>query len=166
MLVSVVGPAIVVTLTVFRRRVKESGGRRFYYTKLALPIVSVAVLAAVVTYVALPKLPKADVQTFPGGALVGNRFPLRILLAIHKILDQNPTLAERDEQGLADAILQKLPEKMPAGSLTDQRHVANLLQGGHVRSESSPGNFTVEKRDGKFIVRVYDQKGRPLLDEF
>jgi len=49
-----------------------------------------------------------------------------------------------------------LPETIPT-------RLANPLQGGGVHFESSPGNFTFEKRDGKVIIWLYDQTGCPSL---
>lgn len=82
------------------------------------------------------------------------------LLASHlswRIADQlkgSPHILERSESEIA-AFLLKDPWGGPA--------VTNMITGGDLKMEDSPGNFTIAKEPGKVLVRVYDPTGMALV---
>ena len=74
-----------------------------------------------------------------------------------------PELVTLDEWRLANTLLDQLNK-----STTSSRRYwgMNPATGGELEIEDSPGNFTVEKQDGKIIVSVYDSAGRAWLLTF
>jgi hypothetical protein len=166
--VSVLGGICVISLLIFGKRVKEPDGRSFYFLKLVPSAMVAALSVAAITFFVLPKLRTTDVQVISRGRIMGMIFPSTLQKAIRLILDEEPTLKEKNEQMIADAILHRLSDidVMSTYQLADKAHVLNALQGGNVEIESSPGNFTIEKRDGKITVRVYDGAGYPVTAEY
>ena len=138
----------------------------FHFRRIVPRTLLAALLVATIVYAALPKLSASGVQVIHRGGLTSAVFPPQLEASIERILLQEPDLREQDERAIAGAILDRLPAMMPARWLSPQSHLANMLQGGEVQPESTLGNFTIEKHDGRIIVRVYDATGCPRRDEY
>jgi hypothetical protein len=117
-----------------------------FFQGITMPrVLLAALLAGSITYFVLPKLRDADVL------VQRSRYPYsRIYDDIRNILE-NAALAQQDARTAEENILK----------LADS--ATNAFQGGPVLIESSPGNFTIEQRDGKIIVYAYDRDGDPWI---
>jgi hypothetical protein len=154
--------ACVLTLVVLlslRHRIQEQEALDFQSLKFLATVLLISLTAAGITYLALPKLRNADLNV---------RRSLRpsrpwLYYTISHILENDPALLKQNEQTTSEAILRQLP-----AAPHSWRQLApniNDYQGGPVCVESSPGNFTVEKRDGKTVILVYGQDGHPWIVE-
>ena len=123
---------------------RTPNGERFYFGRLLPRTMLAAVLIAGVTYLCLPKLRGSEFQV----GWTEHSFPFKVSASIGMILQPDENLRQKDEDAIAQEIVRRL-------------HLPNLLIGGEVCAEISPGNFTIEKRDGKVVVRVYDRTGLP-----
>jgi hypothetical protein len=140
---------ILIMLLTRRRRVREPGGVRFFQGITMPRVLLAALLAGGITYFVLPKLRDADVQVREGRRSQNQAW--RLHNAIGEMHINDPALAHQDARAAEENIL-----KLSASAV-------NELQGGPVRIESSPGNFTVEQHNGKIIVYVYASDGYPWM---
>ncbi|HVM62466.1 MAG TPA: DUF2330 domain-containing protein [Verrucomicrobiae bacterium] len=138
-----------------------AGGRRGNLSETFFRLLFASSFAAALTYVCLPKLPKADTQISRYGLRMHHLVSNLLHSYIEFAIEQTPAdLRQKDAPTIAKEILDHMPRPK------DQPHPLNSLMGGELEVESSPGNFTVEKRDGQIVVRVYDETGSPTEVEY
>jgi len=148
---------LVTAFVMALRTVFRDSPRRAVTLTLAGVLVAISCLGALATYVLLPRVEVGP--TYRGGK--GGRGPL---LAMYQMRSTAQILAA---QGTID--LDMTDEEIAAAfidALGDEEYGyaepgENPYLGGPVRREKSPGNFWIERLDGKTYLIVYDQDGRP-----
>ena len=156
-----IGGTLFVSMIVFSDRIRQPHGIRWLFSKIVLPVSCATVMVCTVFHTQAPKLKPSEVRT---GRFIGARMrPLAWLNHIYWLLEKSPSLVTLDEWRLANTLLDQLNK-----STTSSRRYwgMNPVTGGDLEIEDSPGNFTVDKQDGKIIVRVYDSAGRAWLLTF
>jgi uncharacterized cupin superfamily protein len=144
-------------------------GERFeteYYFGIFVPrTLLAAALIAGITYACLPKLGGSAIQVFRYHRITSLVLLDNLESRLRIILNDEPAIFKQDERAIAERILQPLSTTEREYGYNDQQRLTNQF-GGEVQVEASPGNFTVEKREGKVVIQVYDQTGSPLLAEY
>jgi len=123
--------------------------------KLGAALMDTIVIGGVILYLALPKLPGADVQTSRGGRSRDETARITEYY-LRCLLHADPELADLAPTELGRELEKRLSEK----------GLTNTAQGGPRACEDSPGNFTVRKEDGVLILTAYDMYGRAVSVRF
>ena len=153
LLISAIAIWTAVSMARYRQRIVEPRGLRWYLGKRMLPAVALSALGAVILFAGLPKIAPAEVQISRGLSYWFARE--RIVGWVENALKSRPQLLEKSESEIADCLL------------SDSRSVTplkNLLTGAELQVEDSPGNFTIEKRPGRILIRTYDPTGMVLVN--
>jgi hypothetical protein len=122
--------------------------------RLALAIFCAAVVAGV-CFALLPKLGNSDIQVSRRSGYAESRFRRDFSGPLLK----NPDTLKRTELGIATFLVQELRNRVVPVT-------ANLITGGELKVEDSPGNFTIEKQANQVIVRSYDRFGTAFVKTF
>jgi hypothetical protein len=138
-----------VSMAACRKRIVAPGGPRSYLGRVLLPAVVLSAVIAGIVLASLPKLAASEVQpTFVrrlyAGLLQDN---------IDSLLNKYPDMLQGTSPEIADGILKRL------GDTVNQGKPRNMETGAELKAEDTPGNFTVEKRGEKVVVRVYEYDG-------
>jgi hypothetical protein len=142
-----------------RGTIAQPGGRKRYFGVVLLPAVGLLAAGAAVLFLLLPKLNDADVQ-ISRGARSYYGFPQYLQSKVEYYLKEHPLVLWEPEDQIATHILDGL-----ADTAANKTEMTNPFTGLPVTLEDSPGNLTVEKRDGKVMIRVFDRVGRALTIE-
>jgi hypothetical protein len=154
------GGFALVSVIVYRNRLRQDGGRWFYFARRLLPGLALMAVVSVVVFSFLPKVGWADIQVRHKSSW---RSQTHVLAGnILEFSRNHSDLAAKSEAEIGSAICEWLADPNNAHSA---RWGLNPILGGKVRIESTPGNLTVRKKDGQVIVTIYDFIGRPLAIE-
>jgi hypothetical protein len=150
------GGWLFVSMIVFSTRIKQPGGRRWYFGKMLLPAIVLFSVGAAIVFACLPKLAASEVAVHPWRQQF--HFPFSFRAEIEFVLKDHEDVLRGTDQEIAAALLQRL---------TDERNERpqNTIAGTDLKVEDCPGNFTVESHGKKVLIRIYDRYGRALLIE-
>jgi hypothetical protein len=150
-----VGSFLAVSMVLCDERIRQPQGPRRYLAKVLLPAVALSGILAVSVFACLPKLDASEVTT---GSF---RRPENVAWAVRnnfeEALKDSPNILQGTEKDIAEHLLNYL------NGVTGLRNKPHGLIEGEVIVEDSPGSFTVEKANGKIIIRIYDNVGRVLV---
>ena len=132
------------------KRIKGPLGLRWYWGKVLLPAVVLVATGVGTVYALLPKVDAAEVQP----ARWWYRDGLHLRADIGDLLKKDPDLLSKSEEIIANTVLNTLRD-----SIKGWRGAVDEVQ-----IEDSPGNFTVEKRDGKTVIRLHSLRGDLIMD--
>ena len=149
-----------VSMIACEKRVKQPHGVRWYFGKVLMPAIMLFAVGAGVVFIAVPKLNTSEVQLSRGHYL---RYvlPLGLCNSIETLLREHQEVLHGTDQEIAAWLLKSLDE-----TRLDKTTPRRTISGTELRIEDSPGNFTVEKRSEKVVIRVYDRVGMVLRVEF
>jgi hypothetical protein len=147
----VLGGLSVLGVIVFFRRLRLPGGARFYFWNLGCWVAGAVALTVVLTYFCLPKLPAGQFATTRRLYMVGREKEYCDFLG--ERVRATPGLRAQSEEEIASALLADHWRENP-------------YQGDGMRHESTPGNFTVRKVDGRIRISVYDRSGEPVTQDY
>ena len=149
--ISFTGGWCLISMLVCEKKIKQPGGFGRYITKVLLPAVVLLAVGAGVVFAVVPKLKTTEVSVSRGFRWP-YAYPFVLQESIEEELDEFPNVLQGTDQEIAAWLLESLPKLETIG-------------GAKLKIEDSPGNFTVEKRSDKVLVRVYDHSGSVLLIE-
>jgi hypothetical protein len=129
-------------------------GIAVYVLKRLLPTIALAAIAAGAGLMIVPRIAQSDVQ-----AQSRSRLEYLLLDNCQKWLAARPDVLERTESGIAEFLVQSHHYDGIVGEFT----LANWITGGKLKTEDSPGNFTVEKKRNQVIIRVFDHIGQAFI---
>jgi hypothetical protein len=145
------GAWLLISMILYRKRIRKPGGRNYYLALVLLPPIAVFALCGGILLANLPKIDASELR-ITRHLLLYQSGPCR---EISSLLDNNPDILQDSEQAIADFLLKNISGDSPDFPGT----VTNRVIGGKLLVEDSPGNFTVEKRDGNVEVRIYGGTG-------
>ena len=135
------------SMVAFRKKIRQKPWR--FLTTNLLPAASICGLVSVACLCCLPKIETLEVRRYFGNY----RWAAHDLSeGIDRQISGTPTLLQGSEHEISDAII-KAQRFYPV--------IANKLS-----VESTPGNFTLEKRNGKITINCYDLIGYPFSNEY
>jgi hypothetical protein len=134
----------------FREKIKQANGLKKYLGYVITPAIAVIALGAIAFYAMVPKLNDSEVLT-------GRHSPYGVNILqseVRSFLEGEPALLEKSNEEITDAILKYLRlQSYMAGPKK------NTITGQDLKSEDSPGNFTVDREEGKVVIRFYREDG-------
>ncbi len=142
-----VGSWGILSMYVYRKRIVQPRGRRWYFGRVLLPAIVLSAAGAGILLVSLPKLDASEVEVSRG-----RHHDDFLLIVAKNFLEEHPDILQGSGQEIADSILTYLGK----GWKTKPEF----------KVEDTPGNFTVEKQPGKVIVRAYDRDGTVSFSEY
>ncbi len=148
------GTALSALMVVARRKSSPDPIRIVSFLKLAEPYMVCVLIVCGTFYSTLPKLPGEDARYTRAVFLYRGHEHTEGM--IHSILDDNPSVLGKPAYDIAAFLEEQLR------ALRQE----NEILGGEVVSESSPGNFTVEKTAEKIVMKIYDHMGRASVSEY
>jgi hypothetical protein len=138
---------ILVGLVMVRKQINVPGGRWFILSRMIAPVTLMSLIVWGIIYLSIPK---TDVKILSGRVGKGfmMQYPFHIMNELYKSLDEKPveTMNTKEFKAMLDHYFAV-------------NEVFNEFTGERVRREDSPGNFTVEERQGKPIMKVYFRNG-------
>lgn len=150
-LIAVFGTWCMISMFLFRRRIRQPGGTVWYFTKAWLPILVLFALCGAVWYAAAPKLEPSDVQL----SRMPSNFPRHLYHFIQSQMESAPAMLHWPEPKIIQLIR----------DVASERNWVNPA-GGEINAEDSPGNFTIEQLPDKITFRVYDMAGGVMIAEY
>lgn len=156
--VSLFGACVIVTLILHRKRIKMPRGFLWWLGRRALPAAFGCGAVALIYYVIAPKLPSDETQI--SSRVYGMLHVYHLKAVVSLAISDDPSFSKKTESEIAAAIIRKY------GEVLESPNPTNPIFGGDLTSDSTPGNFTVEKQGNKVVVRVYDAIGHPVVLEF
>jgi len=156
--IALMGIWCFVTMIAHYSRIIQPGGARWYFGRELLPVAGIGLVAAIALYLALPKLPAAEVHV--SHDILRNWAPRSLHYGIKSLFEEKSDIPKGPPEEIAAWILRHLYDE------EGDRPARNRVAGTELRVEDSPGNFTVERRGDKILIRVYDRRGRALLLEY
>ena len=122
----------------------------WYCVSRLLPLSVFACLIAGAVFASLPKLDNADIQVSRW-----REYRLHSMGAsCQALLDEHPDLLKRPEPEIAACLLKSLQDLA-----REDLPMKNPLTGGELTMEDSPGNFTIEKKMDRVVLRMYTGDG-------
>ena len=135
------------SMVIFRKNIRQKPWH--FLTMNLLPAGSICGLVSVVCLGCLPKIENVEVRRYFGSYRLAAH---DLSKGIDRQIAETPNILQGSEQQIGDAII-KAQRFYPV--------IANKLS-----AEATPGNFTVEKRNGKVTIRCYDLIGYPFTNEY
>lgn len=145
---------VLASIIIAHKKAKPSGVARWWLLR-ALPAACLCVVIGAAIYFAVPKLPADETRVMRGSGFTTQFYTRELASEIAIILEQTPPPAEKSSSEIGKEILSQL-------TAAYNGQYPNKLQGGNLSIDTSPGNFDVQKHDGKIIVRVFDEIGYPI----
>ena len=149
--IAVFGAWCMISMILFRHRVRKPGGTVWYFTRAWFPFLVLFALCGAVWYAAAPKLESTDMQL----SWLSWDHQYRLCHAIDDMMEEYPVILKKTEMEIVEAV-----QKTAAS-----RGLKNPA-GGEIIYEDSPGNFTIEKLPDKVVFRVYDMAGGVMIAEY
>ncbi|MDD5261639.1 MAG: DUF2330 domain-containing protein [Methylacidiphilales bacterium] len=150
------GGYVSVSMILNRNPIRIPRGFGNWLAHKVAPGVLLCGLAALILYQTVPKIP-AD-ETLTTSRLYQAWFPHQLAEVSSIPFSENPPIFQKSETEIAQAILAEF-DRSRKNSAWNKTKDSNLLFGGNVTVESTPGNFTVEKQGSIVIVNIYDAIG-------
>jgi hypothetical protein len=144
------GAWLLITMILWRKRIRQSGGTRSYLTRVLLPPIAVFALCGWILHANLPRIDDADVHIIrysPG-------YWYRLVGDLEGHIKNNPEILQKSELEIGEY----LSSCVNKTNITDDIK-PNRLSGGKILVEDSPGNFTVEKQGRELLISVYYASG-------
>ena len=155
--VVVLGCLNAVAMILYAWRVRGPRRLASYFVTGLLPAIAAAIVVAGICFAVVPKLPDSDVQllrTRSSGAYWLTR-------VLPEALSKHPEVLTRTEAEIAGFLLQQFQ-----GAHHDKVPAMNPITGADLEVDDSPGNFTVEKKPGEVVLRVYHYTGSAFVKSF
>jgi hypothetical protein len=150
-----------VSMIVCRKRIVQSRGFRWYLGRVLAPAIVLFALGAGIVFVSVPKLSASEVWLSRSHYSWGDFFPSDLQRSIEMLLKDHPDIVQGTDQEIGAWLLKTLDE-----TRVDKAKPRRTITGTELKAEDSPGNFTVEKRDDKIVIRVYDRVGMVRRAEY
>lgn len=156
------GGMLCVAMILYGTGMREPNGGRRFFKKIMRPASLVILLVATARYAVIPKMEGGDfhVVRFRTHFYTGWR-----MNSIKSAFKYDPSLMKGSEDEIAKRLLSQIEAQEQNGGKAF-KYKGNLVAGGPLQIEDSPGNFTVQKTEDAVIVRVYDEAGRPEAEKF
>lgn len=151
----------VVSMIACQKRIIQASGFRWYLGKVLLPAIVLFAVGAGIVFISAPKLSASEVQLSRSHYSWGDFFPSDLRRSIEMLLKDHPDIVQGTDQEIAAWLLKTLDE-----TRVDKATPGKTITGTELKVEDSPGNFTVEKRDDKIVIRVYDRVGMVRRAEY
>jgi hypothetical protein len=148
-----------VSMIVYNQKIMRSGGVRRYFGTVLLPAVALFAAGAGVLFASVPRLSDSEV-VFSRDRAWRHHDLYQLRAEIGSLLDDHPDILQATDHEIAEYLLTALT-KGTVNSATQTK----TTTGTELRAEDSPGNFTVEKRRDKVVIRMYDHVGMVVLIE-
>jgi len=152
--VLVVGAWGMISMCLFRNRIRQPHGVRWYFCRALLPVVAILVLCAGIWFVSAPTLDASEVQV----GRMSYYFPWHVHGVIQEVLTEHPDVLQGTDRQITAYLLKEFAARYIGAK--------NWLAGVELQIEDSPGNFTVEKQSKNVIIRVYDHSGGVLVKKY
>ncbi len=149
----------LVSMVVCERRIKQAHGFRWYVGKALLPASVLFAVGAAIVFISVPKLGASEVH-LSRGHYGRHFFPHELCRSIETLLNDHPDMVQGTDREIAAWLLKALDESPRLKAIPRE-----TITGTELMVEDSPGNFTVEKRPDKIVIRVYDGVGAVLRVE-
>lgn len=156
------GGWLFISMFMYRKWLVQPRSLLWYGGKVLLPAGVLAAVAAVLFYASVHRLADSEVQ-------VSLRFRPRFYAMLLKgdielRLHEKPEIMWKTEKEIAAYLQENLGQfNRPTGNTTPPQNRRNLITGGRIVAEDSPGNFTTEGQGPGLVVRAYDATGRPMI---
>jgi hypothetical protein len=151
----------VVSMIACQKRIIQANGFRWYAGRVLLPVIVLFALGAGIVFRSVPKLSASEVLLSRSHYSWGDFFPSDLRRSIEMLLKDRPDIVQGTDQEIATWLLKTLDE-----TRVDKATPRKTITGTEPKVEDSPGNFTVEKRDDKIVIRVYDRVGMVRRAEY
>jgi hypothetical protein len=158
--IALTGSWCFATMILCNGRIMQPGGFWRYLGQVLFPAIAIFGLGAGIAFASVPKLGDSEVE-ISRGRWRQYRLPMDLRIDIQSLLDKHREILRGTDREIADYILKSLKR-----SRIDGARARETITGTELAVEDSPGNFTVEKRHNKVLIRVYDRYGGVLLAEY
>jgi len=149
------GGWVFISMIAFNKRIARPGGLKWYFGRSLLPATVLVFIGIGIVVHSLPKLGYSEVQL--SRPYWRFSFPNILSDKVDSLFDDRKDILQGTERDIETRLLKALSEKMkPIATIT----------GEALAVEDSPGNFTVEKRHDKIVIRIYDSVGSVRIREY
>ena len=160
------GAFLMGSMIVGRNTIRRPNGFRKYLGTRLFPGLACCMAISLSFFFAVPQLKPGETHLVHGFArFVLRSYPQHLSNFFQRQIEDNPAILHKTEHEIGE-MFSKLATADPNFYRPMFGGVSNWIQGSDITVSATPGNFTVEKRDGEVILRVYDAIGIPIIEKY